>query len=64
MGAVCDSCGVSRLEVDVFAFTRAGAYTAMADVARAEGWRVTTSPDPFADVFMCKTCLGDERKTP
>lgn len=51
MGAVCDTCGHTRIEADVFAYTRAGAYKAIAVLARVRGWLVTTDGQ-----YTCPAC--------
>lgn len=40
MGAVCDTCGEATIEADVFAYTRADAFGAIASHAAEAGWKV------------------------
>ena len=54
MGASCDSCtDTEPIEADVFCYTRADAFAAIAGIARDAGWSVTD-----AGYYQCPACVA------
>lgn len=55
MGMACDECD-DDFQADVFAYTRAGAYEAIRQIAQERGWSITQG----INYALCPTCSTDD----